>query len=152
MRFFISLATMWFANVAFAHSLHLVAQYDGQTLSGNAYYSDMTPAAETYVEAYREGEAKPAVEGQTDIQGHFQFALASAQRLKVVVEGEEGHRVSTLVEKFTTNTRNGDEFALLRTDIAQLKDKIYFQNILGGLGYIVGIIGILAWFNARKDR
>ena len=33
---------------AYAHALYVFAQYDGQTLSGKSYYSDMTPAAETY--------------------------------------------------------------------------------------------------------
>lgn len=152
MRFFMSLAILLFVDFGFAHSLHLVAQYDGQNISGKAYYSDMTPAAQTYVEAYREGEDKPAVEGQTNDQGYFQLALVSDKPLKVVVEGEEGHRSSTLVEKLALNTPSGgNEFAQLRTDIAQLGDKIYLQNILGGVGYILGIIGIFAWFKARKE-
>lgn len=153
MRFFILLASFVFVNAAFAHSLNIVAQYDGQVVSGKAYYSDMTPAAQTYVEAYQEGGDKPIVEGQTDEQGVFQLAVVSNQRLKVVVEGEEGHRSSTLVEKLTlSSSGNADNnaFALLRTDIAQLRDKIYLQNILGGIGYILGFFGIFAWFKARK--
>lgn len=152
MRLLIGLSAILFAGSVFAHSLHLVAQYDGQTLSGKAYYSDMTPAAQTYVEAYKEGDDKPAIEGQTNEQGYFQLAIRSDQRLKVVVEGEEGHRSSTLVEKLTfNNSTSNDAFAQLRTDIAQLKDKIYLQNILGGIGYIFGLIGLFAWFKARKE-
>lgn len=39
----------------FAHSLHLFAQNNGQQIDGKAYYSDQTPAAETYVEGYLQG-------------------------------------------------------------------------------------------------
>lgn len=44
---------------AYAHALYVFAQYDGQTLSGKSYYSDMTPAAETYLEVFRSGVSDP---------------------------------------------------------------------------------------------
>ena len=45
-----------------------------------------------------------------------------------------------------------ESLLLLRGDIAQLRDKIYLHDILGGIGYIVGIAGIAAWLSARKLR
>ncbi|KYK79569.1 hypothetical protein SC383S_05795, partial [Aggregatibacter actinomycetemcomitans SC383s] len=74
-----------------------------------------------------------------------------------VVEGEEGHRATVVADRITANagatTRAGDEsLLLLRGDIAQLRDKIYLHDILGGIGYIVGIAGIAAWLKARKLR
>ena len=41
---------------------------------------------------------------------------------------------------------------LLREDIAHLKTQIYLRDILGGIGYIVGIIGLFAWWNAWKIK
>jgi len=41
---------------------------------------------------------------------------------------------------------------LLREDIAHLKDKIYLHDILGGIGYIVGIAGLIALRNSRKIK
>ena len=77
--------------------------------------------------------------------------------LKVVVEGEEGHRAAVVADRITatpnTPTQASDEsLLLLREDIAQLRDKIYLHDILGGIGYIVGIAGIAAWLSARKLR
>ena len=77
--------------------------------------------------------------------------------LKVVVEGEEGHRAAVVADRITatqnTPTQVSDEsLLLLRGDIAQLRDKIYLHDILGGIGYIVGIAGIAAWLSARKLR
>ena len=40
--FLTALFTWLCAPSALAHSLHVFAQYDGRTVSGKAYYSDMT--------------------------------------------------------------------------------------------------------------
>ena len=66
---------LFFTNSAMAHSLHLFADYDGNAISGKAYYSDQTPAAETYVEVIKTGETAPTVYGKTDASGHFSLPL-----------------------------------------------------------------------------
>ena len=144
---------------ALAHALYVFAQYDGQTVTGKSYYSDMTPAAETYVEVLRHGENQPLMTGKTDSRGYFHFPLVVEPKvaLKVVVEGEEGHRAAVVADRITatpnTPTQASDEsLLLLRGDIAQLRDKISLHDILGGIGYIVGIAGIAAWLSARKLR
>ena len=62
--FLTALFTWLCAPSAFAHSLHVFAQYDGRTVSGKAYYSDMTPAAETYMEILQSGQDSPLLEGK----------------------------------------------------------------------------------------
>ena len=52
----------------------------------------------------------------------------------------------------SANQTSDESLLLLRGDIAQLRDKIYLHDILGGIGYIVGIAGIAAWLKARKLR
>jgi nickel transport protein len=42
------------------------------------------------------------------------------------------------------------EIRPLRKEIILLKEKKSLQDIMGGLGYIVGIFGIFAWFKSRK--
>ena len=122
---------------AYAHALYVFAQYDGQTLSGKSYYSDMTPAAETYLEVFRSGVADPVLTHTT---------------LKGVVEGDEGHRASVVAAHTSAENQSGADLMLLREDIAHLKDKIYLHDILGGIGYIVGIAGLIALRNARKIK
>lgn len=53
----------------------------------------------------------------------------------------------------SANTGSSDSssgYIQIRQDIDQLKNKIYLQNILGGVGYIVGIFGVIAFFRARE--
>lgn len=52
----------------------------------------------------------------------------------------------------SAENQSGADLMLLREDIAHLKDKIYLHDILGGIGYIVGIAGLIALRNARKIK
>ena len=140
------------ANVA-AHALHITAQYDGVAISGKAYYSDQTPAAETYVEAVKTGETEPAVYGKTDREGRFSLPFTQDGTFSVMSEGMEGHRAETTGQKMAASSpMSNTELQLLREEIAQLKDKIYWRDILGGIGYILGIFGIVALLKTRKGK
>ncbi|OOF62118.1 hypothetical protein [Rodentibacter sp. Ppn85] len=137
-----------------AHALHVFAQYDGQILSGKSYYSDMTPAAETYLEVFRSGAKEPILNSKTNMKGEFRLAVpnVAGSVLKVVVEGEEGHRASIVADRTSPSNNQTADLMLLRADIAELKDKIYWHDILGGIGYIVGVAGLIAWRNLRKTK
>ncbi len=151
-----ALFTTFYLPNANAHALYVFAQYDGQILSGKSYYSDMTPAASTYLEVFRSGIEEPILTAKTDVLGAFNIVVPDVANtiLKVVVEGEEGHKVSVVADRIVaTNTHNsGENFMLLREDIAHLKDKIYLHDILGGIGYIVEIVGLIIWLKARKVK
>ncbi|TDQ57904.1 nickel transport protein [Mesocricetibacter intestinalis] len=142
-----------FSQGVAAHSLYLFAQYDGRQISGKSYYSDMTPARETYIEAYRRGEKEPAVFGKTDEKGEFRLPVQGDAVFEVVIEGAEGHRATTVAEKIeAADSNRGNELLLLREDINHLKDKIYLRDILGGIGYIVGIAGLLFGLKAGRKK
>lgn len=138
-----------FSTNLFAHGLHLSAQYDGQQITGKAYYSDQTPAVETYVEAVKPNETEPVVYGKTDKEGRFALPLTQDGTFTVIVEGMEGHRAEAQVQKIVAQTNTAD-MQLLREEIEQLKNKIYLRDVLGGIGYILGLFGIVAWLKARK--
>ncbi|MGQ0286562.1 carboxypeptidase regulatory-like domain-containing protein [Pasteurellaceae bacterium 22721_9_1] len=140
-----------FSQSALSHSLYVIAQYDGKQITGKAYYSDMTPAAETYVEAYPQGQQDNIVSGKTDETGRFSLQASGEHLFKVVVEGEEGHRATVIANRIHQQAANNDNaLILLREDIAQLRDKIYWRDVIGGIGYIVGIIGLWALWQSRR--
>ena len=99
--FLTALFTWLCASSALAHSLHVFAQYDGRTVSGKAYYSDMTPAAETYMEIFQASQDSPLLEGKTDRDGKFAYPINTTTEgaIKVVIEGEEGHRASNCCQQ-----------------------------------------------------
>ena len=142
--FLTALFTWLCAPSALAHSLHVFAQYDGRTVSGKAYYSDMTQA----------GQDSPLLEGKTDRDGQFAYPINTTTEgaIKVVIEGEEGHRASIVANRVSAQATNNSDNALMlvREDISKLKDKIYLHDIIGGIGYIVGIFGLWALIRASK--
>lgn len=141
---------------AAAHSLHLFALYDGHEISGKSFYSDQSPAGETYLEVFRLGrdgsETVPVATAKTDVYGSFSIPISGDGSFKVVVEGAEGHRAESIADNVVKRTLGRAEFELLREDIQRLKHKIYLHDIIGGIGYIFGIFGIVTLLKSRKDK
>ncbi|MFY1027420.1 carboxypeptidase regulatory-like domain-containing protein [Actinobacillus seminis] len=162
-----ALLVLFSSQSLWAHSLYLFAQYDGKEISGKAYYSDLSPAVETYVAVYRQDKTEIVTEGQTDKQGEFHFPLQGEEGTiyRVEIEAMEGHKAvayaanvaaqADLTSNRASSNRSasntGDELMLVRADIAKLQDKIYFRDILGGIGYIVGFLGLWAWWQSRRQ-
>ena len=74
--------------------------------------------------------------------------------IKVVIEGEEGHRASIVANKVSAQATNNNDNALMlvREDISpELKDKVYLHDVIGGIGYIVGIFRLI-WALIRPKR
>ena len=94
------------------------------------------------------------MEGKTDRDGQFCLSeqIDCEGAIKVVIEGEEGHRASIVANRVSAQTTNNSDNALMlvREDISKLKDKIYLHDIIGGIGYIVGIFGLWALIRASK--
>ncbi len=155
-----ALFVLFSSQSLWAHSLYLFAQYDGKEISGKAYYSDLSPATETYVAVYQQDKTNIVTEGQTDKQGEFHFPLQGEGIYRVEIEAMEGHKAvayaANVVPQATNATSSlasnaSDELMLVRADIAKLQDKIYFRDILGGIGYIVGFLGLWAWWQSRRQ-
>ncbi|MDG2939896.1 carboxypeptidase regulatory-like domain-containing protein [Bisgaard Taxon 10/6] len=155
-RIILTALLLSFAASVGAHGLSIFAQYDGTEISGKAYYSDQTPAAETYVEAVRTGETEPAVYGKTDKQGAFRLPIRENADFSVNIEGMEGHKATAKVNRIESAVNSGavsnEAVLALREDINRLKDKLYFHDILGGIGYIFGLAGMVAWLRSRQSK
>src|SRR3712207_2973829 len=120
-HFLFTLFLSGFALNVSAHNLYVFAQYDGEEISGRAYYSDQAPAVETYVEADQLGlkgnEQDPVVTDKTDAEGHFILPVKTKGPFKVVVEGAEGHRAERIADNVAKKTMGRSEFELLREDL-----------------------------------
>lgn len=148
------------AGAACAHGLVLTAQGEGTHVSGQVRYSDNTPAVGIFVEVRAtEGDGPPLAEASTDAEGRFRLPAPATRPLRVIAEGEEGHRaevVAHAVPLVVGGTADTDAavatLRLLREDISRLESRIRLQDVIGGIGYIVGIAGIAAWLAARRRK
>ena len=146
--------SLFFSANVWAHALFVSAQYDGEKISGKAYYSDQTPAAETYVEAVKQGETEPAVYGKTDKEGRFSLPFSQDGTFTVIIEGMEGHRAETQVTKLNHSAQTGSQadWQLLHEEIEQLKNKIYWRDVIGGIGYIFGLFGVMMLLRNKREK
>jgi nickel transport protein len=107
---------------------------------------------------------KPLAEASTDAQGRFRLPLTVAGSYRVVVEGDEGHRVEAALDwtSVTAASTAGSaaavaaavraEVAPLREDIARLQARVRLSDLVGGIGFVVGLFGAYAWWRARPHR
>ncbi len=154
------------APAARAHGLRVSVQAQPDGVAGQAFYSDQTPAAGDRVELYAPPDAaEPIAHQASDAQGRFRFQAAPGRMYRVVVEGEEGHRseAQIMLAPLPGSTAPGadaaalgavvrTELAPLREDLAHLETRIRLHDLIGGIGYLVGLVGLYAWWRARRSR
>ena len=160
---------------AAAHGLRVSAQAEADGLRGQAFYADGSPARDETVALYAGEATQPQAQARTDADGRFRLPLTQAGRYRVVVDGDEGHRAEAAIVwaplAAASGTASGPtlgaattatvdaaqlaaavraEVAPLREDIARLQARIRLSDLVGGIGLIVGAVGLLAWWRARR--
>jgi nickel transport protein len=150
--------------LVFAHGLNLSLQAAADGVVGQAFYADGTPARNEAVTLFGTDADKPLAEASTDAQGRFRLPLTVAGTYRVVVEGDEGHRVEAALDwTSVTAAPTADsaaavaaavraEVAPLREDIARLQARVRLSDLVGGIGFVVGLFGAYAWWRARARR
>lgn len=159
------------AGPAWAHKFRLFAAVVGQKVEGQAYFSGGVHPAGITVDLRAEGGAVLA-QGVTDDNGAFAISLPASAAAGLYLQAEvDGHRAewrldglpepvvsaSFAEEKTALSERQvtAIEVALarqilpLRAQVDQLENTIWLHDILGGLGWLVGLAGLFVWWRSR---
>ena len=146
------LLLLWLlATAAQAHGLDVIAQHSEGQVSGLALYSDGTPAAAIYVALVASEDASRVLaHSKTGEDGRFTFAAREGGGMRVIAEGEEGHRAQALVSDLPSGSSGNQSLLLLREDIARLEQHLWWRDVLGGIGYLVGVLGLWALWRSRQ--
>jgi nickel transport protein len=140
---FITLLT---ADAAAGHRLYIdVTEVRTQVeIEIEVYYGDGKPARNSDVTVYNPDD-EVILTGKTDDDGMFKFILNDTMGLEnitVVVE-QVGHRAEAEIDiiggDFSADTRVGDGMPI-------------YANIIAGFGYLLGIAGFAALYQARKHK
>ncbi len=166
---------------AHAHRLNLFATASNGVISGKAYFSDGKPARGVAVQAYDPGGAALG-ETTTDEEGRFEYALpvtGGAVTLKSI--SGDGHAAEFTVTPADpagsaaaadtpaasgpspggasagTIERAVDEAVArqirpLREQLDAFEHEVRFRDAIGGVGYIVGAVGLVALLKARRGH
>ncbi len=158
---------------AVAHDVHLFATLEGEVVHGRAYFAGDVPAAGLTVNVLT-AEGMPLGTTETDAEGRFTYVPEQAGPLHFVVETVDGHRASmtlTLakeegieeIEIEVLSPASGEIEALIERAVAheiapvleelnRLENRIRFQDVVGGIGYIVGLMGLIAYWKSRSGK
>ncbi len=140
------------AAPAAAHGVYMSWETDGSSISTHSYYQGSVPMVNcsVTVEALdASGTATPYLTGRTDANGDYKFNIkdgVSSYRVKVV-EGE--HAVSKKIDIQTTSGNGSGNSSTGNNPIFGTEGPSLF-TIGAGLGWIVGIAGIILYLQARK--
>lgn len=140
------LVSLW-SGICFAHRINVFAFFEGQEIRGEVFFSDGKPARKAKIEV-KLGEK--TYRTQTDEEGRFSLKLPQKPQaeVKIIAYAGLGHRATLTLSPEKTETKDKSSKAkTLPAKPPHLGPS--WRDILSGLGYIVGIFGILAYLKAR---
>ena len=174
---FIFVALFILALKSYAHKVNVFAYIEGNKVHCESYYSDGSKVKEGLVEVFNK-EGKKLLDGKTDAEGNFSFVVPEKTDLKIVVNASMGHRAETTIHE-TELPKIKKEIAKKQEEVKSISTEeikkvveeaieeklhpvykmlakqneqkgISVTEVIGGIGYIIGIIGIIAFFMRKK--
>ncbi len=164
----IFLISIFSANNVYAHKVSIFAWNEGDTVYTESSFYKGNRVKKGKIIVY-DLSGKKLLEGETNDNGEYSFKSPIKGTLKIVIDAGVGHRAEWTLksdeaisdEKPKENIENKEKIVyapLSQKDIQQaleiVLDKrfnsVSFKDILGGIGYILGLLGMAAYFNYRK--
>lgn len=164
-----------------AHKAFIFAWYDGDKVQTKSKLSGGKPVSQGKI-VVQTMKGEQILEGKTDAKGAFSFPLNPLKPLRIILSAGEGHRAEWILKdhqavdepatspiaphQTIARTSNGacEKQVLTSAELdkklepiyralAELKeDKPNIRDILGGIGYIIGLVGLAAYFQSRKKQ
>lgn len=146
------------SSTAHAHAVDLFAYAAGDEIRGNVAYSDGTPLAHATVEVgwNASGEAHETTV-QTDDNGAFVFAPSVDAEYLFICRTPDGHRAARSVV-FGGGAPSGahsddsiqKQLNALQEQLHAYERRTRIRDVLGGIGYILGLAGVFALVKSRR--
>ena len=174
---FISLLFL-FASAAHAHKLNIFTYAESGKIFVESYFSDGIIPKDAKVKVSDDND-KEILSGVVNAEGAYTFDVPNSPKILILVDAGLGHVVSATLEgvEMTSVTAdpsnavaggNDDAPAVagleaqirravaeankpLARELSALKNKVYTSDIVGGLGFIFGFLGLYAFLKARKE-
>lgn len=147
---------------AWAHGMTVSAHVEGNTIQGKAYFRDGTAVREAQVTAL-DPDGRELGTTTTDRQGSFVLEVHQRCDHKIVVATADGHgddctvHAAELPVDGSSDQSLGDKVDALRRQVVALReqldeyeDRVRFRDVLGGLGYLLGLAGVACYVLAKR--
>jgi len=163
-----------FTLAAHAHSIDLFAITFGDGIHGMVQYADGAPVANAEVEVTwtapgsADGENGSAT-FETDGDGKFQYQPTARGEYLFTCRTPDGHRAAYSVQYRLPDARSEPlprlwdremeeaansaverQIGSLRTQLHEYEQRTRLRDVLGGIGYILGLAGVVALIKTRR--
>ncbi len=175
------LLSLFATAVVHAHKVNLFTYVEADTVFVEGYFSDGGKAQNSAVTVHAES-GDLLLDGVTDSEGQFSFVLPQQRSIMVVLNAGMGHRAeqslalvesegegesAELVPILQSATTAATDLQQLKPlikqavaeaikplvrELSEYKNHASMSEIIGGIGYIFGVLGLLAYFQARKEK
>lgn len=126
-----------------AHAVRLFARAEAKTqIAGYAYAAGGHRIREQVVTLRDAATGRVIAEQTTDHAGQFAFPVTADGAYLVAIDLGDGHRAEWPVQVGSAASANVGEPPTPAPDARG-------RDILAGIGYIVGLFGLLAWWKSR---
>ena len=98
-------ALLLLAAPALAHKVNIFAYVEGQTIYTESYFPDGRPVEEGRILVLDSGRNQ-LLEGKTDREGLFSFAVPKVDDLTIVIEAGMGHKNQFILTKSALKDQN----------------------------------------------
>lgn len=168
------------ASPALAHRINIFAVDEGGEVYTESTFAGKRPVKKGTIRVFN-GEGTLLLTGETDASGIYTFPRPEAGALTLEVDAGMGHKnsweleaaegavvfrepetaepvlaeqkalsVGGLSKKDWTQMEQIVDAAVVKA-LHQAKEETRLQDIVGGIGYIVGLFGFAAWFRSRRE-
>ena len=132
------------ATQTMAHKLNVFVTCDSGKPEGEVYMTGGGSAKGITVIA-TDFSGKEIASTISDEQGQFSLDVAADQCNRVIARTVDGHQAEYIIKK----TKAASPVAVTG-DTNRERHSLDVKNIIGGIGWIIGIAGILFYLKARK--
>jgi len=162
---------------AHGHKVMIFAYQEQGRVHAEGYFADGKKAQDSLVEVFAKDGTR-LLEGKTDDKGLISFPMPDAPEIRIVLTASMGHRAECTLKGDTLEDATpgglrqdqraggaiGEEriraivseeldrkIAPLAREVARLHRRgPSLTDIIGGIGYIAGIMGLLVYFKTRR--
>lgn len=111
-----------------------------------SYFSDGKRCQNSRIEVF-DSLGNKLLEGKTNKEGEFSFTPPKKTDLRIVLTASMGHRDEYVIP--AGESPEGEEG---KASKIQPHEGISFIRVMGGIGFIFGIMGIILYFRSRRGR
>ena len=169
-----------FPALAMAHKIHVFAWVSENRVTVESAFSGNRPLVHGMVTVTNAKSQDTIVQGKGDAKGLFVFDIPATVReqqadMLITVSGGEGHQsqwvvpaaeylseqlpeTKPVVASTTTDALEQRLQTMIREELAPIKRSLAkaekqdprLRDILGGIGYLLGLAGLISWMRYRK--